>query len=169
MDGDMSCPVCGPTPKNMIWDGVSLAFHHKHILPSLQPPIVVNKNSLEWQIKHIWQSLIKSAEVHCNMHKVIEANWAPTDSENATPSFEQLMERFGLIQITVGALREIKQELGDYFNNHYGIKMLASEKKPSAEITQLFWQVWHCTFKPSFWFLNGEWRSQQMTRFYNQL
>lgn len=150
MDGDMSCPVCGPTPENVIWDGVSLAFHRKHILPSLRPPIVVNENSLEQQSKHVSQSLIKSAEVRRNMRKVIEANWAPTDSENATPSFEQLTERFGLIQITVGALREIKQELGDYFNNHYGIEMLASEKKPSAEITQLFRQVWHCTFKPSF-------------------
>jgi len=150
MDGDMSCPVYGPTPENVIWEGVSLAFHRKHILPSLQPPIVVNENSLERQSKHVSQSLIKSAEVRRNVRKVIKANWAPTNSDNATPSFEQLTERFGLIQTTVGALREIKQELGDYFNNHYGIETLASEKKPSTEIAQLFQQVWCYTFKPSF-------------------
>lgn len=139
MEGDMSCPVCGPTPENVIWDGVSLAFHRKHLLPSLRPPIVVNENSLERQSVHVSQSLIKSAGVRRNMRKVIEANWATTG--DATPSFEELTERFGLIQTTVGALRKIKQELGDYFNAHYGIEMLASEKKPSAEIAQLFQQV----------------------------
>jgi len=118
-----------------------LAFHRKHLLPSLRPPIVVNEHSLERQSKHVSQSLIKSAEVRRNMRKVIEANWATTDSGNATPSFEELTERFGLIRTTVGALREVKQELGDYFNNHYGVEMLASEKKPSAEIAQLFRQV----------------------------
>ena len=138
MGGNMSCPSCGPTPENVIWDSVSLAFYRKHIPPSLRPPIMVNENSLERQSKHISQSLVQSAEVRRNRCKVIEANWAPTDSENATPSFQQLTEWFGLIQSTVGALREIKQELGDYFNNHYGIEMLASEKKPSTEVAQLF-------------------------------
>lgn len=85
------------------------------------------------------QSLIKSAEVRRNMRKVTDANWANTD--DATPSFEQLTEQFGLIQTVVGALREIKQELGDYFNNHYGIEMLASKKKPNSDIAQLFRQV----------------------------
>ena len=41
------------------------------------------------------QSLIKSAEVRRNMRKVTDANWANTD--DATPSFEQLTEQFGLI------------------------------------------------------------------------
>ncbi|KAF8530862.1 hypothetical protein JB92DRAFT_2693930, partial [Gautieria morchelliformis] len=32
------CPLCGPSPAHTIWDGVTLAFHQKHLLPSLTPP-----------------------------------------------------------------------------------------------------------------------------------
>ncbi|KAF8869348.1 hypothetical protein BD779DRAFT_1614536 [Infundibulicybe gibba] len=35
--GDMECPTCGPTPEDTIWDGVTLSFSKKHLLPSLRP------------------------------------------------------------------------------------------------------------------------------------
>ncbi|KIK56370.1 hypothetical protein GYMLUDRAFT_115268, partial [Collybiopsis luxurians FD-317 M1] len=38
LDGDKSCPRCGDAPENIIWDGVSIAFSHKHINNKLQPP-----------------------------------------------------------------------------------------------------------------------------------
>src|SRR3984957_17549909 len=40
------CPVCGPIPNDTIWDGISLAFSQKHLLPSLCPPTVSNEKSL---------------------------------------------------------------------------------------------------------------------------
>ena len=165
MDGDMSCPGCGPTPDNVIWDGVSLSFHRKHLLPTLRPPTVVNENSLERQSKRISQSLIKSAEVRRNMQKVIDA--AGTTKGEAIPSLGQLTDHFGLIQATTSALREINQELGDYFNSHYGIEMLASERRPSSEISQLFRQVrGSCSFT-SIWFLSWVYyRSQPTTQSY---
>ncbi|KAJ7849341.1 hypothetical protein B0H13DRAFT_2285060 [Mycena leptocephala] len=37
LDGDMFCQKCGPSPATVIWDGVTLAFNRKHLLPSLEP------------------------------------------------------------------------------------------------------------------------------------
>ncbi|KAF8474562.1 hypothetical protein JB92DRAFT_2770646 [Gautieria morchelliformis] len=34
------CPLCGPSPADTIWDGVTLAFNQKHLLPSLTPPML---------------------------------------------------------------------------------------------------------------------------------
>ena len=93
MEGDMSCPACGPTPDNVIWDGVSLSFHRKHLLPTLQPPTVVNENSLERENKRISKSLIKSAEVRRNMQKIVDA--AGTAKGEAIPSLEQLTDQLG--------------------------------------------------------------------------
>ena len=45
LDGDMECPHCGPSPENTIWDGVTLAFSQKHLLPSLQPPTTVSDDA----------------------------------------------------------------------------------------------------------------------------
>lgn len=45
LDGDMECPRCGPSPENTIWDGVTLAFNWKHLLPSLTPLSMVSDHS----------------------------------------------------------------------------------------------------------------------------
>ncbi|CAK5276917.1 unnamed protein product [Mycena citricolor] len=45
LEGDMMCPKCGPLPENTIWDGVTLAFNRKHLLPSLEPPTVTQLTS----------------------------------------------------------------------------------------------------------------------------
>ncbi|KAJ7838624.1 hypothetical protein B0H14DRAFT_2588463 [Mycena olivaceomarginata] len=47
LDGSMMCPQCGPSPENTIWDGVTLAFNRKHLLPSLEPPTVSQADSTE--------------------------------------------------------------------------------------------------------------------------
>ncbi|TFK57946.1 hypothetical protein BDN72DRAFT_752988, partial [Pluteus cervinus] len=31
VNGDMTCPICGPNPRDTIWDGVTLAFSRKHL------------------------------------------------------------------------------------------------------------------------------------------
>ncbi|KAF8508839.1 hypothetical protein JB92DRAFT_2659023, partial [Gautieria morchelliformis] len=41
------CPVCGPSPSMTIWDGITLAYSKKHLLPSLQPPTMTTADALE--------------------------------------------------------------------------------------------------------------------------
>ncbi|KAF8461833.1 hypothetical protein JB92DRAFT_3136976 [Gautieria morchelliformis] len=36
-----TCPICGPSPSTTIWDGITLAYSKKHLLPSLQPPTLI--------------------------------------------------------------------------------------------------------------------------------
>jgi hypothetical protein len=47
LDGSMMCPRCGPSPENTIWDGVTLAFNRKHLLPTLEPPTTMQPKSVE--------------------------------------------------------------------------------------------------------------------------
>ncbi|KAJ7693704.1 hypothetical protein B0H17DRAFT_932671 [Mycena rosella] len=47
LEGDMSCPRCGPNPENTIWDGVTLAFNRKHLLRTLEPPTTSQVGSVE--------------------------------------------------------------------------------------------------------------------------
>lgn len=42
---DMVCTICGPDPETVIWDGVTVAFSKKKLLPSLQPPTTIFTNS----------------------------------------------------------------------------------------------------------------------------
>ncbi|KAJ7229018.1 hypothetical protein GGX14DRAFT_346881 [Mycena pura] len=47
LEGDMMCPQCGESPENTIWDGVTLAFNRKHLLPTLEPPTVSQPGSVD--------------------------------------------------------------------------------------------------------------------------
>ena len=140
LDGDMSCPSCGPTPDDVIWDGVSLSFHRKHLLPSLRPPTVPHEKSMERQSIYVSQSLISSAEVRRNIRKLIDGDQCSVKSD-ATPSLAELTEQLELLQTTTRALIGINLDLGEYFNSHFGVEMMASKKKPNAEVVQLFRQV----------------------------
>lgn len=45
LDNDMVCQKCGETPEDTIWDGVTLSFSRKHLLPSLRPPTISHDQS----------------------------------------------------------------------------------------------------------------------------
>jgi Ni,Fe-hydrogenase III small subunit len=44
LDNDMECPSCGPTPTDVIFDGVTLAYTQKQIRAGLSPPTLVVKD-----------------------------------------------------------------------------------------------------------------------------
>ncbi|KAK7016722.1 hypothetical protein VNI00_018856 [Paramarasmius palmivorus] len=71
LDNDMSCPVCGDTPENVIWDGVTLAFSKKHLLDSLKPPTMPDDSSLQRPRKYAknpqWIPLSKKDRPFRNM------------------------------------------------------------------------------------------------------
>ncbi|KAF8491008.1 hypothetical protein JB92DRAFT_3241490 [Gautieria morchelliformis] len=50
------CPLCGPSPADTIWDGVTLAFNQKHLLPSLTPPTLSPPESISrTETRHVSQ------------------------------------------------------------------------------------------------------------------
>lgn len=73
LDGDMTCPKCGPTPEVTIWDGVTLAFNRKHLLPSLEPPTLIHEGALvRDKVRYIHgQQCIPDRDVRKLMRKVL--------------------------------------------------------------------------------------------------
>jgi hypothetical protein len=46
-EGDMSCPgQCDPSPEDVIWDGVMLAFSKRHLSDSTRPPAATSDITL---------------------------------------------------------------------------------------------------------------------------
>lgn len=46
LENDMQCPTCGPTPSDVIFDGVTLAYMQKQIREGLAPPTLIAQNCL---------------------------------------------------------------------------------------------------------------------------
>ncbi|KAK7030894.1 hypothetical protein VNI00_014004 [Paramarasmius palmivorus] len=45
LTADMMCPKCGQEPENVIFDGVTLSFHKKHVTDTLQPPTYIDNSA----------------------------------------------------------------------------------------------------------------------------
>ncbi|TEB27979.1 hypothetical protein FA13DRAFT_1633913, partial [Coprinellus micaceus] len=43
---DLTCTECDPAPTTVIWDGITLAFGHKHVTNTLRPPTITSEHSL---------------------------------------------------------------------------------------------------------------------------
>jgi hypothetical protein len=73
LDGSMMCPCCGPSPENTIWDGVTLVFNHKHLLPTLEPPTTMQPESVERTTTQYIpnQQLLVNRKIRWLVHRVI--------------------------------------------------------------------------------------------------
>lgn len=136
MENDMICPACGPTPDNVIWDGVSLAFHRK-LLPSLQPPTTMHENSMVKQSRRVPHILIKSSDVRRSIRKIIELDRVASNS-NSEPSLGMLVERLELLQTTVSALT---LNLENTLTAAMVLKQWQAMEIRAKEMVQLFEQV----------------------------
>lgn len=68
LNGDMLCPRCGPTPKAIIFDGVSLAFNRKNVLNSLCPPTKIHSESA------IRENVVRSKRLQCIQDAALRKN-----------------------------------------------------------------------------------------------
>ncbi|KIK54146.1 hypothetical protein GYMLUDRAFT_63318 [Collybiopsis luxurians FD-317 M1] len=75
-----ACPLCKTTPKNVIWDGVSISFGRKQVNNHLEPPTVVAADSAIPLGDKNEQKLLKGALARRNaffdLHK-----WLETENE----------------------------------------------------------------------------------------
>jgi len=59
---DMLCPICGPEPSTVIFDGVTVAFGKKHLTTSLRPPTMIDQHSPRRECNYIkGQAALKDA------------------------------------------------------------------------------------------------------------
>lgn len=162
LDGDMKCPTCGPVPETVIWDGVSLSFHRKHILPSLTPPTAVHERSLIRNSRYQVQAAIGNSDLRRAMRKVLEAARTAPASEgsmavNSTgtteieeTTVEGVIEKAArdasnLIELVFNAneaLKLINESLATCFYSHISLTALAnSGMSRRKEYMDLFVQV----------------------------
>jgi CxC4 like cysteine cluster associated with KDZ transposases len=161
LDTDMQCPSCGPEPNETIWDGVTLAFNQKHLLPSLRPPTAFHERALQRsQVRYrAGQQLIPDPKVRKTVRHVLEGRSLVLDSDeevddipevdddtatrtaSSLKAANQLIDRVNAIPGLCEKLRHTEQSLGDLFDAYFGIHILTQRKKPPSEYRRLFTQV----------------------------
>lgn len=154
----MTCAICGPNPENVIWDGVTVAFSKKKLLPTLQPPTTMSPNSPAHDNICYFpnQQLIPSRETHQIVLKALASHEQrrkeseETETEaNEWGEMEQRQDHIEVLRVAKESLREINEGLGEVFAQRLGLK--CGTVIPSPTLFELFQQVsdwcvfWGCT------------------------
>ena len=121
LDNDFECPHCGPSPETTIWDGVTLAFNRKHVLPSLEPPTATFKDSpvRGWTHYVYKQQLLDDKELQHLVRMIISG-----------PSLQLFSSMLGEVQSTnMGAdeCNDDDKDLNGDGGNHVGISKPGDE------------------------------------------
>lgn len=172
LSDDMACPKCGPYPEDTIWDGVTLAFNKKHLLPTLRPPTMTHSASPIRHSKYMrGQLLVLDASLRKAVRQAVSSEWArgarkehdPIDEDeeaedeegaNKQPGVgghetEQLRrweERILMVKNVSSQLNAVNRSLGNLFDAHFGLKALEKGVDAPRIYMKLFRQV--STTKP---------------------
>jgi hypothetical protein len=177
LDGDMTCPSCGPAPDTVIWDGVTLAFSRKQLLPSLRPPTAIHPLSPSQENRYFReQNALVDRKLRKSLRDIIEGPSLviPLNSTNSLTWMEEdedleldmendterqanmrkkhingIMHRIQALPATYTALKSINPDLGELFNIRFGITAIAKGAWPSKTYIRLFKQV-----GSQFWFIS---------------
>ena len=151
LGNDMHCLRCGETPKVTIWDGVTLSFNRKNILPTLRPPTIVNdqsevKNGVKPQLglqlipdKHLrklMQAILNGKPL--SLPKLPNEADGPPVPCSAT---KEMMDRIDQVPDVVVRLSEIDKSLSTLFNKYFGFQYLFSKGTPPRAYREFFLQV----------------------------
>jgi hypothetical protein len=149
---DMHCPRCGESPAVTIWDGVTLSFNRKNILPTLKPPTIADerseiKNGIkpqqglqlipDRQLRKLIQTILNGKPL--TLPKLPEESDGPP---NATPATKEMMDRVELVPGVVACLSDLDKNLGTLFDRYFDFKYLFSKGTPPVAYQELFLQVW---------------------------
>ena len=161
----LQCHACGPMPQDTIWDGMILAFSQKHLLPSLQPPTILHKNSLHRDevcyYSHMqWipdQKLCKSIRKVIHGRSLILQLDDEDDKANDSQSRRNMTEKSqqDLLKAIPGIpndLDKFAQSLKDIFSAYFGIQALGAGIEPPAVYRRLLVQVHHESFNSILYF-----------------
>jgi hypothetical protein len=165
-EGDMKCPRCGPTPEDTIWDGVTLAFHEKHLLPTLRPPTFSDQTSASRPARYIKrQQVLPDRKLRQIVKKIVTSNRSEpktkiidpatissgedTDSDGGPPTLHNKTSRTGkqqedvacMIPDVVKQLKAVNQSLGEIFDNLFGLNSSTAKLGVPGEWRDLFLQV----------------------------
>jgi hypothetical protein len=146
----MQCPKCGPTPDNTIWDGVTLAFGQKHLLPSLQTPAASHEDSLKRKCKYVGkQQIVPDSALRKVINKLIKGPFL-VNEETKGNNVEEFIDHLRAIPDMRKQLLKHSTWLDSVFGEWFGIEAAASHKQPPKPYIRLFVQVCVGVFWRSF-------------------
>ncbi|KAJ3504073.1 hypothetical protein NLJ89_g8132 [Agrocybe chaxingu] len=169
--GDMKCPVCGPEPSTVIFDGITLGFGRKHLTSSLKPPTTTDCHSAARASKYvkgqtalgdkslrklvrlvvIGRSLILSQSdlgngesalsMESDESQLSDADLNPGSAPSRAKILKNLMERIEAIPSVIEGLDMVDSSLGELFRLYCGSRRLESGQAPPKEILSLFQEI----------------------------
>ena len=174
---EMQCPVCGPEPSVVIFDGVTIAFGKKHLTGSLEPPTVPDGHSSVRTCRSVQgQAAITDKGLRGRIRKVVsgrsllvstqelgngndEEDWtdSSSDVEDAESSavsqklLKEVVERIDLIPAVSEGLSKIEKSLGGLFHRFCGIQRLAEGRHNPKPMAHLFGEVSNDTVYVDAW------------------
>ncbi|KAF8058233.1 hypothetical protein FPV67DRAFT_1428379, partial [Lyophyllum atratum] len=156
---DMRCPKCGPMPEDVIWDGVTVGFNKKHILPTLRPPTFSDKEVAPVRNnQYIWkQQVLSDAKLRRQLRKVVkgagEVRSIPSktvdDSEDdevgekkrSEAAIKAEIERLSSIPGLLMTLKSIDLSLGSLCDKYFGLAAISAGIMPPKVYKKLFIQL----------------------------
>jgi len=154
LDTDSQCPSCGPEPEDTIWDGVTLAFSRKHLLPTLRPPTVTHGQSLQrTEVRyHSGLQLIPEQKLRKAVRSVVQGQSLVMHSDDEDTNGQNhrnmtdkakhdLLARVESVPDICAQLKQVNEALGNVFSTYFGIAALATSREAPHVYKKLYVQV----------------------------
>lgn len=138
-EGDMRCPKCGPTPEDVMWDGVTLGFSQKHLLDSLQPPTISHEKSPLRNHRYIAKQQVFVDKGLRRLVRAVISGPFSVPHLSKTENGEAYLTRLQKIPEVLAKLGELNESLATVFRTKFGVHV--SARKPEDEYIRLFHQV----------------------------
>lgn len=136
---DMKCPKCGPTPDNVVWDGVTLGFSQKHLLDSLRPPTISHDDSPVRKHRYIAKQQVLIDKDLRKLLRAVIAGPFTLPQLSKTENGEAYLARLEKIPEVHKKLQKLDPSLGEIFRAKFGVDVAA--RKPDDAYIRLFHQV----------------------------
>lgn len=155
-EDDMRCSLCGPVPDTVIWDGVTVAFHKKHISRTIRPPTSITPHSLPRPlVKPVRnQQLIIDPSLRKDIRLVIKSfrknkdiyfddgDGDDDDAEDEAPDNQTQVEiDVARIDSVSERLSELCPSLSMLFLSKYGYIAYLNKKRPLVAYRSFFLQI----------------------------
>lgn len=138
-EGDFECPECGKYPDNVIWDGVTLAFHRRQLLSSIHPPTSTSHSSEVRPTKYMpGQQALPFPNLRKSLRAISTADEprAKQASSGQPRASEALASGLPTADIVV-QLHEISPFLATVFQKHFG----SSLRTINRAVRRFFFQL----------------------------
>lgn len=134
LEGDFCCPRCDKNPTTVIWDGVTLAFHRRHLLSTIQPPTTISSSSPVRPTRYIpGQHALPNPPLRKLLRSLLKKDHKNPDSSTVSDP-----ESFSSV---ASQLHRINADLGEMFKEYTLPLVQGSSSSIALPLQNFFLQV----------------------------